>query len=138
MDERTRKSHDPSEMFKVLAVGTRLGIIEILKAHGPMGVSDIAEILGVTPAAVSQHLRLMRQAGLVTSERDGYRVPYSLDEEGLDSCCGMLTDVCKCGCHGEGARECTPADLPSLRRRKEKLEKELAEVDELIARLRSK
>ncbi|MFH1502269.1 MAG: metalloregulator ArsR/SmtB family transcription factor [Candidatus Eisenbacteria bacterium] len=138
MKKRHDPSHDPSEMFKVLAVGTRLGIIEILKAHGPIGVSDIAEILGVTPAAVSQHLKLMRQAGLVTSERDGYRVPYSLDEEGLDSCCGMLIDVCSCGCHGEGERDCSADDLAALKRRKGRLEAELGKVNDRIARLRNK
>lgn len=133
-----KKHRDPSEMFRILAVGTRLRIIRVLRKHGPIGVGDIAERLGVTPAAVSQHLRLMRQAGLVTRERQGYRVPYSLNEDGLDSCCGMLIDVCTCECNAQGGPEYTKADLPSLRRRKELLERELAAVRERIARARGR
>ena len=39
--------------------------------------------LGVTQSAVSQHLRILRQAGLVRGERHGSFVHYSLDDEGL-------------------------------------------------------
>ena len=84
----------PSDVFKVLSVDTRLKIIELLKLRGPLGVTTIAEELKVTPSAISQHLRVLRQAGLVDRERKGYWVPYSIDEEALGSCCGMLIDVC--------------------------------------------
>jgi DNA-binding transcriptional ArsR family regulator len=143
-----RKRQDPSEMFKVLGVGTRLRIIEILKARGPIGVTDIAERLGVTPAAVSQHLKLMRQAGLVTRERDGYHVPYALNEDGLDSCCGMLIDVCTCGDrddgrplddgHGHERAARSSEDLHGLKMRKARLEKEIEKIDARIERMRDK
>lgn len=125
---------NPSEMFKVLGVETRLRMIRILRERGPIGVTEIAEVLGLTPAAVSQHLKLMRHAGLVTRERDGYRVPYSLDEEGLDACRLMLIDTCKCTCHGHGH---VPADLPSLQRHREMLGKELKLVTREIERLKA-
>ncbi len=76
---------DPSEMFKVLAVDTRVKIIEILKSNGPLGAKKISEMLGITPAAVSQHLKILRQSGLVRSERKGYWIPYSIDEEALEN-----------------------------------------------------
>ena len=44
---------EPSEIFKALAVETRVKIIEMLKSEGPMGAKKIADRLGVTPAAVS-------------------------------------------------------------------------------------
>jgi len=96
------QKHDPSEMFRVLGATMRLHIIELLRRRGSMGVTDLADELGVTPAAISQHLKLMRQSGLVTKERDGYRVPYSLDADGLSHCCSMLVDACSCGCHVHG------------------------------------
>jgi ArsR family transcriptional regulator len=129
------KKQDPSELFKVLAVDTRLSMIRILREEGPIGVTEIAGMLGLTPAAVSQHLRLMRHAGLVTRERDGYRVPYSLDEEGLHTCRGVLMDVCTCSCHGHSARG--TRDLASLLKRKEALEEELAQICDEIAKLKS-
>jgi len=61
---------DPSEMFKVLGVDTRVRIIELLKSKGPLGAKNIAELVGITPAAVSQHLKILRQSGLVRSERN--------------------------------------------------------------------
>ena len=44
---------EPTEMFKALAVETRVKIIELLKSEGPLGAKKISELLGVTPAAVS-------------------------------------------------------------------------------------
>jgi len=139
--------HDPSEMFRVLGATARLHIIELLRAHGSMGVTDLADRLGVTPAAISQHLKLMRQSGLVTKERDGYRVPYSLDAEGLSHCCSMLVDACSCGCHGHGI-EGVPAHtkggcggavtLEALEERKAALERALSSVEKQIRALKKK
>ncbi|MEE8480050.1 MAG: metalloregulator ArsR/SmtB family transcription factor, partial [Desulfobacterales bacterium] len=68
---------EPSEIFKVLSVETRVKIIELLKAQGPLGAKDIAATIGITTAAVSQHLKILKQAGLVRSERKGYWIPYT-------------------------------------------------------------
>ena len=139
------REHDPSEMFRVLGATARLHIIELLRRRGSMGVTDLADELGVTPAAVSQHLKLMRQSGLVTKERDGYRVPYSLDTDGLSSCCSMLVDACSCSCHSHGIDDVaahTPdawgpeATLKALQERKATLEKALKDVKSDIAALR--
>ena len=59
---------EPSEMFKVLAVETRVKIIDLLKTEGPLGAKKISELLGITPAAVSQHLRILT-AGRVGQKR---------------------------------------------------------------------
>src|SRR4030065_1245817 len=94
---------EASEIFKVLAVETRVKIIELLKSKGPFGSKNIAEMGGITPAAVSQHLKLLRQAGLVRNERKGYWIPYSIDEEALHNCQQILNEVCTCG-GGEDSR----------------------------------
>lgn len=87
-----------SDICKVLSVETRLKIIKLLKTQGPLGAKTIAESLGVTPAAASQHLKILSQIGLVTSERKGFFIPYSLDEAVLRQCRKLLTETCLCGC----------------------------------------
>jgi DNA-binding transcriptional ArsR family regulator len=116
-------------------VDTRLRIIELLADKGPLGTGAIAEKLGVTPAAVSQHLTVLRHAGLVTRERRGYRVPYSVDPGGLDVCCGHLVEICSCGCgHGGGRRgACEPeSTVEALRKRERELQKELKAVQKRV------
>jgi DNA-binding transcriptional ArsR family regulator len=131
----------PSDVFKALSVDTRLKIIELLKSRGPMGVTTIAGVLGVTPSAVSQHLRVLRHAGLVDRERKGYWMPYSVDEEALGSCCGMLIDVCTCDCGGEHHRRLSgkpEGRIEALTEYKRALQRRIAEVEERIAELRRK
>ena len=125
----------PAEMFKVLAVETRVRIIDLLKSGGPLGVKNIAELVGVTPAAVSQHLKILRQSGLVRSERKGYWIPYSIDEEALENCRQILNEVCTCGCRGTGKfkeKELNGASLESLIKYKKELQNELKTVRERI------
>jgi DNA-binding transcriptional ArsR family regulator len=61
---------------------TRRAIFELLGA-GPRAVGDLAAALPVTRPAVSQHLRVLRDAGLVTSRKDGTRHIYALAPIGL-------------------------------------------------------
>lgn len=132
---------DPSEMFKVLGIKTRVRIIELLKSKGPLGVKKIAGVLDITPSAVSQHLKVLRQAGLVRGERKGYWIPYSIDEEALENCRCILNEVCMYGCKGIGRfKEQRPnkASLTSLIRYEKELEKELQNVRERISEIRTR
>jgi DNA-binding transcriptional ArsR family regulator len=61
---------------------TRRAIFEQLR-EGPRAVGDIAAELPVSRPAVSQHLRVLKEAGLVTERRDGTRRLYRLDPDGL-------------------------------------------------------
>lgn len=130
-----------AELFKVLGVDTRVKIIELLKTQGPLGAMEIAKQLEITPAAVSQHLRLLKQYGLVRSERKGYWIPYSINEEALAKCGQQLAQVCTCGCKGAGAGpkpEPADADLESLQKYQRELHGELALVEARIKDLKSK
>jgi DNA-binding transcriptional ArsR family regulator len=93
-----------AELFKVLGVDTRIRIIEILKQKGPgpLGANEMSEMLGITPSAVSQHLKVLRHAGLVRNERKGYWIPYEIDPVALDKCGEFLSNICTCGCKGTG------------------------------------
>lgn len=90
-----------AELFKILSVERRIEIVELLK-EGPMCVNALAERLGVSQSAVSQHLRVLKSAGLVRDERKGYWIFYSLDLDALERCRRRLNRICSCGC-AEGA-----------------------------------
>jgi DNA-binding transcriptional ArsR family regulator len=63
---------------------TRRAIFELL-ADGPRAVGDLAEQLPVTRPAVSQHLKVLKEAGLVTDRADGTRRLYQINPEGVDA-----------------------------------------------------
>ena len=131
---------EPSEIFKVLSVETRVKILELLKAHGPSGAKDIAATIGVTTAAVSQHLKILKQAGLVRSERKGYWIPYSIDEKAMENCRQILNEICTCGCQGTGKFrevELERSNLESLKKYEEELKNELNTVGKRVKELES-
>jgi DNA-binding transcriptional ArsR family regulator len=79
----THEACELARILKVLAVGTRVRIVQILKGRA-LCVGGLASQLDVTQGAVSQHLRVMRDAGLVIDEKRGYYVHYRLNEQTLD------------------------------------------------------
>jgi ArsR family transcriptional regulator len=76
-----------AEIFKALSDPTRLRLVKLLsecspgECQGALCVNALAHRLGVTQSAVSQHLRVLRQAGLVNGQRHGHFVHYSLDQD---------------------------------------------------------
>jgi len=91
---------ETAELFKILSVDKRIEIIELLKKD-PMSVNAIAETLGITQSAVSQHLRVLKSAGLVRDKRQGYWIYYSLNKDSLEKCRQRLNRICTCGCLGK-------------------------------------
>ena len=71
-----------ARISKVLSVGTRVRMIDLLKRRS-LCVNALARTLGVTSAAVSQHLRVLRDVDLVTAEKRGYYVHYRINNDGL-------------------------------------------------------
>ena len=67
-----------AEQHALLASDSRLKILSLLKCADELCVCDLATILEMTPAAVSQHLSRLRSGGVVSSRRDGMTVYYSL------------------------------------------------------------
>ena len=70
------------DRFAALAEPNRRRMIELIAA-GPIASGAIAGKFDLTPAAVSQHLKTLREAGLVRVQVDGQRRIYSLDPDGL-------------------------------------------------------
>lgn len=131
-----------AELFKALSVETRIRIIELLKEKGPQGVKELALILGITPSAVSQHLKVLRYAGFVHCERKGYWLPYEIDEAALEHCGEMLSHVCACGCkivevNCETDLEKPQERLELLKKLEEELKMKLEEVQARIREIQS-
>ena len=83
-----------AELFKAVADTTRLRLVKLL-AESPhaLCVGALTARLEVTQSAVSQHLRVLRQAGLVCSERCGNRVHYSLDRKAVARARRLFMDI---------------------------------------------
>ena len=81
-----------AEVLKTLASPRRLEIIHRL-AEGPCEVGRLAEELGISQPNVSQHLAVMRAAGIVEAERDGREVRYRLTDEDVVVACGIMRGV---------------------------------------------
>jgi DNA-binding transcriptional ArsR family regulator len=73
-----------ADAWLALADGTRRAIVERL-AHGPLAVGELARELPVSRPAVSQHLKVLKSAGLVRDRAAGTRRVYRLDPTGLEA-----------------------------------------------------
>jgi len=81
---------DLAEIFKALSDPTRLMLVKLLSECSPNEcggapcVKSLAQKVGVTQSAVSQHLRVLRQVKLIRGERNGPFVHYSLDHDRIE------------------------------------------------------
>ena len=74
---------DISVMLKALGEKTRLSIFQqlLLRKHC---VRSLSKKLGITESAISQHMKVLKEAGLVYGERYGYHIHYLPKQEALD------------------------------------------------------
>ena len=89
MDEITALQ---AEVLKTLASPRRLEIIHRL-AEGPCEVGRLAEELGASQPNISQHLAVLKSAGIVDAERDGREVRYRLSDPDVVVACGVMRGV---------------------------------------------
>jgi len=75
-------SEKQARIFKVLSVSTRVRMIDLLKNRS-LCVNALAQALEITPAAVSQHLRILRDADIVIADKQGYFVHYRVNNKTL-------------------------------------------------------
>src|SRR6201995_2068790 len=73
----------PPDRFRPLADPTRRAVFERLTSAGELSVGELVAGAGVSQPAVSQHLALLRQAGLVTERREGRHGRYAAAPDGL-------------------------------------------------------
>ena len=70
-------------VFDALADATRREIVGLLAARGQMNASQIYQQFPATPSAISQHLKVLREARLVTVSKQAQRRLYQLDLAGM-------------------------------------------------------
>ncbi len=81
------------DFLKALADDTRLKIIRSLKKKAYY-VSDLARDLGMNKSAISQQLRLLKEVDLVSAEREGRWVSYSINRVTLDRYGRRIAEIC--------------------------------------------
>jgi ArsR family transcriptional regulator len=79
-------------LLKALADETRLKLMNLLSSHD-LCVGALADRLGISSAAVSQHLKVMRKAGLVKGEKRGYWTHYSVERQALKKVVERFTEA---------------------------------------------
>jgi DNA-binding transcriptional ArsR family regulator len=82
----------PTDPFEALGDSNRREILALLR-DGERSVSELTESLPISRPAVSRHLRLLKDAGLVTEQAEGTRRIYHLHEEGLAAVQAYLEGV---------------------------------------------
>ena len=104
-----------ARIFKVLSADTRVQIVRLLKNRA-LCVNALANRLGVTQGAVSQHVRTLRYAGVVVPEKKGYYVHYRLDARTMakwkavaERFLGTESEARSCGPKQKGAVQCVDA-----------------------------
>ncbi len=108
--------------LSALADSTRRAVFEKLR-HGPQSVSVIAKGMTVSRPAVSQHLKLLKDAHLVSETRDGPRRVYHIEARGLDAVrrwFDLFQDdaLSRFAAHVEAAPPQTPIPKPSKGKRR--------------------
>jgi DNA-binding transcriptional ArsR family regulator len=73
---------DPGDAFEALGDANRREILRLLSA-GDKPVQEIADAMPISRPAVSRHLRLLKDAGLVTEQTQGTRRIYHLQDRGI-------------------------------------------------------
>ena len=82
--------------LKALADGTRLQIFELIAAQdAPVCACDIGDRFEVSQPTIAHHLRTLREAGLITTTRQGVWAYYAVDPAGFGQMAGLLAGLNK-------------------------------------------
>lgn len=104
-----------AKLFRGFGDPSRLGILDALR-NGPLTVSEIVEVTGLSQPNVSNHLGCLRDCGLVVAEQEGRYVTYHLSDDRVGELLALaeslLADVAR------GVYECTRYNLPRTESRK--------------------
>lgn len=90
MNKHVFKLH--AEVCKTLANPKRLEILNILR-HKEMTVGEIVKQMKISKANVSQHLAIMRTAGILNAEREGMNITYRIANQKVTRACDLMREV---------------------------------------------
>ncbi|MAB00725.1 MAG: transcriptional regulator [Stappia sp.] len=97
--EQSRPDPDADGDARIAAVGralghpARLGILRLLLREGPLSAGEIVAEIGLAQSTVSEHLRLLKEAGVVIARHERPRVIHALYPAGLDPIAAFLLDI---------------------------------------------
>ena len=113
-----------ARMFKLLSVEARVRIVQLLNGRA-LCVGALAARLDITQGAVSQHLRVLRDAGMVEAEKRGYFVHYRVKPEAMkrleEAASGFVATgegKCRTKNSREGGVKCATRKRKAVRSRK--------------------
>lgn len=78
-----KKLEQLASRLKAIAHPVRIAIIEMLSNESRLSVTEIYQLLEIEQAAASHHLNIMKNKGILESEREGKKIFYSLQNESL-------------------------------------------------------
>lgn len=84
------KLQSSSDILRALAHPLRLKILEFIDKNEAINVNKIYNTLRLEQSITSQHLRILRMAGLVTTSREGKFIHYSIDYDKLENTVGAI------------------------------------------------
>ncbi len=88
------------DFCKALADETRQAILQLL-VEGDKCVGDLVELFDMSQPTISHHLAVLKNLGLVSRRKEGKNVIYSVNQDNVIECCGML--IAKFSCDPEEA-----------------------------------
>jgi len=89
VDFDIQQLENAANRLKAIAHPIRIAIIEMLDANGSLCVSDIFEKLEIEQATASHHLNILKNRGILRSERTGKNIIYSLNSE-------IISEIIQC------------------------------------------
>lgn len=108
-------------LLKALADETRLKILHLLSTHD-LCVGALANRLGISSAAVSQHLQVMRKAGIVRGEKRGYWTHYAVEKGALELVAERFSEVAN---RAAGAQSACLREFPMASNTEERRENDM-------------
>ena len=91
-----------ARVFRALSAKSRMEIVRLLSQR-TLCVGALSNLLGISAGAVSQHLRILRDAGLVEADRRGYFIHYRIAPDAADRCRAAVEGLFV---KGKGAKRC--------------------------------
>ena len=95
-----KSADEQAAIFSALADPTRLKLLKLLcsqKEPDALCVNALTGLLGITQPAVSQHLKVLKSIGLVTGQRRGYHIHYSVSQKRIEQCRALVAEALSLG-----------------------------------------
>lgn len=89
----TERANEAAHLLKLLSNERRLQVLCLLAVSGEMTVNDIAGQVGLSQSALSQHLAMMRDGGIVAYRRDGQTLHYRIVDPAVSSLLDTLKGI---------------------------------------------